>query len=204
MQKILVFGGTFNPIHLGHIHLYRHFADKLQVDKVLIVPAKIPPHKQPRELASGKHRIAMCKLAVEDDPRVVISDIELCRNAISFTVDTLVQIKNCFKNAQLYFVVGSDMFFTLDLWREPQKIMELATICALARKQNEYDALLQKQRQLQSKYNGSFIIDNADVLDISSTQLRRMMKEKKDLSFYLPAAVVQYIKTNGLYETDEI
>ncbi|WP_312641961.1 nicotinate (nicotinamide) nucleotide adenylyltransferase [Hydrogenoanaerobacterium sp.] len=201
MQKILIFGGTFNPIHLGHIRLYRHFADKLSVDKVLIVPAKIPPHKRPRELASAEDRIAMCRLAVQDDPRAEISDIELRRDAVSFTVDTLTQISADYKGAQLSLVIGSDMFFTLDLWREPEKIIGLAAICALARHPDEYDALLRKQQELQSKWGGHFVIDNTEVLDISSTQLRQMVKDQENLSSFLPEAVIEYIKTNGLYKT---
>lgn len=204
MQKILVFGGTFNPIHLGHIHLYRHFERLLAVDKVLIIPAKTPPHKRAEELADGAHRLEMCRLAVQDDPLAEVSDMELRRSAVSYTIDTLKELAAAWQGAALYLVVGSDMFFTLEKWREPEKIVRLATVCALARRPNEYTALQKKAEELKRRYGGRFLLDNAEVLTISSTALRGLVKRGGDLAPSLPEAVARYIKTNGLYLNNEI
>ncbi|MEG1760766.1 MAG: nicotinate (nicotinamide) nucleotide adenylyltransferase [Hydrogenoanaerobacterium sp.] len=202
MQKIIVFGGTFNPIHFGHIHLYRHFAKLVNADKAIIIPDYLPPHKAAKELASAEDRMEMCRLAVSDDKTAVVSDMELLRGGESYTAVTLEQLARQNQNALLYFVIGSDMLFTLSQWREPQKIVNLATICAAARHLNELEALQKKACELKKIYGGEFIIDNIDVLDISSTQLRLMIKEGKNLDKYLPSAVIKYIKMNGLYKNE--
>lgn len=200
MQKILVFGGTFNPIHLGHVRLYRHFARLLHVDKCLIIPDNLPPHKEPDELAGGDDRMELCRLAVKDDPTAEVCDMELLRGGESYTDVTLEQIKKQYADARLYFVVGSDMFFTLDKWRDTQKIMDLAAICTAARHPNELSLLSQKAEEYKKTYGGEYIIEGVKVLEISSTKLRQMIKDGAKLSEYLPPAVENYIKMNGLYK----
>ena len=202
MQKILVFGGTFNPIHLGHIRLYSHFAKLLKVDKTLIIPDNIPPHKEAKELVSGNDRLEMCRLAVQNDPTAEVSNMELLREGESYTDITLKLLKNEYKGAQLYFVIGSDMFFTLDKWKNPQIIISLATICTAARHPNELIALNEKAGELKAVFGGEYIIENEKVLEISSTQLRQMIRENKSTRKYLHPAVAEYIKMNGLYRNE--
>lgn len=204
MQTILVFGGTFNPVHNGHIRLCSHFARRTGAEKALIIPSKIPPHKRPGQLASCEDRLAMCRLAFAGNPIAEVSDIELRRDGVSYTADTLTQLAGLYPDARFYLVVGSDMFFTLDQWREAQKITELAAVCTLARHPDEYNALLQKKQELTANFSGEYIVDNENVLEISSTNLRALAGRGEDLTPYMPEAVAQYIKTNGLYLPNEI
>lgn len=204
MQNILVFGGTFNPVHNGHTRLCSHFARRVGAEKALIILSKISPHKRPMQLAGCGDRLAMCKLAFAGDPIAVVSDIELRRDGVSYTADTLVQLAGLYPDARFYLVVGSDMFFTLDQWHEAQKITELAAVCTFARHPNEYSALLQKKQELVAKFSGEYIVDNESVLEISSTKLRALAGQGGDLTPYMPEAVARYIKTNGLYLQNEI
>lgn len=200
MRRMLIFGGTFNPIHRGHLHLYRHFADALAVDRVLIIPTKQPPHKQPHELASGADRLEMCRLAAQDDPRAEVSDLELRRAGPSYTVDTLEELHARYPGAELYLAVGSDMLLTLDRWWRRERIVQLAVICALARRPGEYELMQHKKEELERRFGGTYRVDQADILEISSTELRRKIKEHADLTPWLPPAVIDYIKRNGLYQ----
>lgn len=199
MEKLLVFGGTFNPIHNGHLALYRHFAKKLGAHRVLLIPSHIPPHKRPTELASGKARMEMCRLATADDARVLVSDMELLRGGASYTSDTLRTLQRTYPHGELYLVVGSDMLFTLDTWHEAEAVMQMAVICALARHAGEYGALLQKTQELKERFGGRFLIDNAQVVDVSSTQVRQAVGLGANISALVPPPVEAYLRRNGIY-----
>ena len=203
MEKLLVFGGTFNPIHNGHIALYRHFADALHVNRVLLIPSRFPPHKQPTQLASGEARMEMCRLATRDDARVQVSDIELRRAGASYTVDTLRTLAAQYPGAQLYLIIGSDMLFSLNTWREAAEVMRLAAICALPRHEGELAAMRERACEWERRYGGRFLVDETRVIDISSTELRQMVARGEDISAYVPREVEAYLKRNGMYHADE-
>ena len=199
MDKLLVFGGTFNPIHNGHIRLYRHFADALDARRVLIIPAHIPPHKSTLELADGGQRMEMCRLATKDDDRVIVSDLELRRDGPSYTYDTLRAVAAKYPGTEICLIVGSDMLFTLNSWHKAAEVMRMATICALPRHSGEYGALSKRALEWEQAFGGRFFIEDVSALDISSTQLREMVKRGEDTSLYLPPEVEAYIKRNGIY-----
>ena len=111
-MKIGIFGGTFNPVHQGHVHLAQQCVEELKLDKLLVIPTKQPPHKQVQELASGEHRAQMCRLAFAEIPQAQVSEMELHREGKSYTADTLTQLKQQFPQAQFYLIVGGDMFLT--------------------------------------------------------------------------------------------
>ena len=147
-MRIGVYGGTFNPIHTGHVRLAQSYLEALSLDKILVIPANIPPHKRAKQLLPGDVRMELCRLACGEDERLEVTDIELKREGSSFTVDTLRELKVIYPGAELYLIVGSDMFLTMETWRESGEIFRLCTICTGAREKGEDAILLQKKEML--------------------------------------------------------
>ena len=197
-MKIAIFGGTFNPIHNGHLHLAKSFADILGADCVLFIPTSVPPHKQAPDLAPARDRLAMCRLAAECDSRFRVSDMEICRGGLSYTSDTLEALHSRFPEAQFFLITGEDMFLTLEQWHEPQTIYRLATVCAAPRS-TKGTAALQKYAQLITKKGARTQIENIDYLPVSSTMVRQAVKAGKSMSSLVPASVEHYIRQKRLY-----
>lgn len=207
-MRIGVYGGTFNPIHTGHVRLAQSYLEALSLDKILVIPANIPPHKRAKQLLPGDVRMELCRLACAQDDRLEVSDIELRREGSSYTVDTLRELKALYPGAQLFLIVGSDMFLTLETWKESGEIFKLCTICTGARAEGEDAVLLQKKEQLEA-LGASCIVMDIPVFDISSTEIRRAVglgADQRVLERWLPAAVAKEILEKGYYaeepETD--
>lgn len=196
-MKILVFGGTFNPVHNGHVRLCRILSEKVQSDLTVVVPTFKPVHKTVDEsLIDSKHRLRMCEIAF-DDERTVVSDIEIAQNRPCYTCDTLKMIHNKYPCAELYLACGSDMFVTLHEWKNPSKIYKLSTICAISRK--ERFAELEAYASEQKRFGMKSILCDVPPMEVSSTEIRSMIKNHEDISALVPTDVIKYIKDNGLY-----
>lgn len=197
MRKIAIYGGTFNPIHNGHIHLANQFAQLLGLDKVILIPTRVPPHKQAADLAPAKDRLAMCRLAASDGI-FEVSDIEIRREGLSYTVDTLLELKQQNPDSEFYLITGEDMFTTILNWYHAEVICSLATICAAPRSKLGLDPLVDYARILEQ--NGAkTIIKNIEYLPISSTMVRLATKNGESISSLVPPAVADYILENNLY-----
>ena len=208
-MRIGIYGGTFNPIHTGHVRLAQSCLDALSLDKILVIPANIPPHKRAKQLLPGDARMELCRLACGNDPRLEVTDIELRREGSSYTVDTLRELKALYPGAQLFLIVGSDMFLTLETWKESSEIFRLCTICTGAREEGEERTLQEKQQMLES-LGASCIVMQLPVFDISSTEIRRVVglgADQRMLERWIPSAVAAKILEKGYYaaepETDE-
>ena len=207
-MKLGIYGGTFNPIHLGHAQAAAFAARYLQLDELLLIPAGIPPHKTVEEgSADAHHRLEMTRLAAGEMDcgcPVRVSDMELAREGKSYTVDTLRQLRRLYPQAQMYFLMGTDMFLTFHLWREPEEIARLCTLCAFARTEADGEAVFAPQREYLARTFGADIVTVAlpRITDISSTQLRRCVAEGRGLE-YLPRAVYGYILRHGLYGVEK-
>lgn len=203
-MKIGIYGGTFNPPHLGHMAAAKTAVQVLGLDKLILIPAAAPPHKQlPEDSATPEQRLEMVRLMADNLnlPGVAqVSDIELRREGKSYTSDTLVAMKALYPEAELWLLMGTDMFLSLHNWHEPEKIMELAGICAFGRTEQDGEALFAPQRAfLQEKYGARLTtITLPGLVDISSTQLREQLEQGKG-NEYLCEAVYGYILMNGLY-----
>lgn len=197
MQKLVIFGGTFNPIHYGHLHLVRQFAKIIETNQVLLIPTAKPPHKIVRDLASARDRLEMCRLAVKRDG-FQISDMEIRRGGLSYTSDTLLQIKKSNPDCELYFVTGEDMFLTLPKWHEAKAIYSLATICAAPRTKQGCRTLNEFAKKIAGMGAKTMICD-IGILPMSSTMIRNAVKKGKDISDYVPATVADYIHQHHLY-----
>ncbi len=194
-MRIGVFGGTFNPIHNGHLALARGCADSFSLDSVLVIPALIPPHKVTEELPSPDHRLELCRLAFIDDNRFIISDMEIARGGVSYTVDTLGEIKRQHPEDDLFLIMGGDMFLTLSNWRNPQKIFNLASIVTCPREYGELASLQKKARELSMMGASAFVCEQLP-LPLSSTEIR---EGNAPIDKSIPPVCLDYIKQNGLY-----
>lgn len=197
-MRIGIFGGTFNPVHKGHLLLCRQVSEKLGLDRVLLIPTNIPPHKEAAELASNAHRLEMLRLAVGDDPVLTVSDIEYRLGKKSYTFFTLTALRQEYPDGEFYLIMGSDMLLTFDEWYRYRDIMDMAFLVAGARQEGEYAALCEKQKKLGE--DRVFIV-RTEIMDISSTELRQKLKAGEDVSVWLEPAVECYIKEHGLYKT---
>ena len=205
-MKIGIYGGTFNPPHLGHMAAAKTAAQVLGLDKLILVPAAVPPHKQLTEgSATPEQRLEMVRLMADNlnMPGVAqVSDIELRREGKSYTSDTLVAMSALHPDAELWLLMGTDMFLTLHNWYQPEKIMELAGICAFGRTEQDGEEVFAPQRAfLQEEYNARLTtITLPGLVDISSTRLRELLEQGGGRE-YLCDAVYGYILMNGLYGT---
>lgn len=198
-KKIAMLGGTFNPIHNGHIYIAQQFAEKLSLCKVLFVPTYIAPHKESKDLASAHHRLNMCKIAAKVNPIFEVSDIEIRRGGKSYTIDTLKELKNLYPDSRLYLLCGADMFTTLHQWKNYKEIIKLAAICSLPRDEQDFATLLEYSKNLEKDGAQTFLL-NAPKKTISSTNIRDLITQGKDISQFVPLKVIDYIKTNSLYK----
>lgn len=197
MEKLAVFGGTFNPIHNGHLHLVRQFARKIQADRVLLIPTRVPPHKIAPDLAPARDRLQMCRLAVQRDG-FEVSSIEIEREGPSYTSDTLVSIKRKNPNSEIFLITGEDMFLTLEKWYKPEIIYSLATVCSAPRSERGCRALNEYAERI-AKAGARTMICNLEFLPISSTMVRNAVRQREYLSAYVPSAVADYICKHHLY-----
>ncbi len=197
-QRIAVLGGTFNPIHNGHLYLATAFLQRLCLNQVLLIPTGIPPHKEAADLATGEQRLRMCLLAAAGNPALGVRDLELRREGKSYTVDTLRQLRQEFPGAALYLITGADMFLTLDRWVAFREILSLATVCAAPRDAVSATELRRFARVLEQAGGNALVLDEFPPA-ISSTMVRQMVKAGKSIEGLVPKAVEEYIRSNNLY-----
>lgn len=197
-DRIGVLGGTFNPIHSAHVRMARLYMESLQLDELLLVPTSVPPHKPTCELAPAEDRVAMCRLAVEGQLRIVVSDFEVRRPGPSYTVHTLEYLRRQHPQAELYLLMGTDMFLTVQRWREPRRIAELAVLCAMPREPGERDRLLQHKRYLEGRGARCVVLETA-ALPVSSTLVREKLRAGENVQELLHPEVLRYIWKKGLY-----
>lgn len=195
-MRLGIFGGTFNPPHLGHLRLIIEMADKMQLDRVLIIPASIPPHKQAPNLASGKDRLEMCRLCFGSDSRFVISDMELLRVGKSYTYDTLCEIRAEYPDAELFLVVGSDMLQSFEKWYRYHDILMMSTLCAASR-EDGFVPVIEGKFTPEESAKIKFI--SIPVFPLSSTQIRQKVSSGEDTHGLLNKEVRDYIDEKGLY-----
>lgn len=202
-MKIGIYGGSFNPPHLGHMAAAKAAVEQLKLDRLLIVPACDPPHKKlPEGSATPKQRLEMATIMSDQLPCAQCWDVEMRRDGVSYTVDTLEEAKRLWPEDELWLLVGSDMFLSLQSWRNPERIMELAGICAFHRDAEDSGEEFAAQKEyLQEHYNASVcIIGNPDVVEISSTEIREALACGEGQKF-LHETIYGYILREKLYGT---
>jgi len=200
-MRIGIFGGTFDPIHFGHLLLAESCREQLRLDEVWFVPAAIPPHKREQHLSTPAARNEMLKLAIGGNEAFRVSEIELLRDGVSYTVDTLAEIKRQRPEAELFLLVGADTLHDLPNWREPERVCTLAipaAVCRPGSPEPSYDAVAKLVSPERLAEIQSHRVDMPPI-GISSRDLRRRAAEGLSLRYQTPRAVEKYIETHGLY-----
>jgi nicotinate-nucleotide adenylyltransferase len=217
-----VFGGSFNPIHFGHLLVADEICEILDLDRVLFVPASQPPHKPASELAAASHRLRMTALAVREHPRFEVSDVELCRAGPSYTVETLAELR---PRGALYLMIGSETFLDLLNWRDPAQVARLARLVVVPRNSTGFDveapAAQKVLKQLElpgfvrppesrsvssssattgAEEPAAPLLVHAVSLPISGSDLRRRARDGRSLVYRMPESVSAYIREHRLYQ----
>lgn len=199
-KKIGIMGGTFNPIHFGHLLLAEAAYEQCKLDHVLIMPTKNPYYKKISKQITDQTRIDMVKLAIADNPHFIFSDLELQKEEMSYTAKTLSQLKKEHPTTDYFFLMGADSLFHIDTWKTPQKIFQASTIVVACRNDMSLSALESQVEYLDNKYDDvKIIILNSPNLEISSNDIRNRRREGKSIRYFLPKEVEQYIKEKNLY-----
>ena len=200
-MKTGIYGGTFNPIHKGHLHIVEAFRKGLGWAGVLLTPTRVPPHTGAPDLASPQDRFAMCQLAIQGQPWLELSDMEMRREGKSYTAETLEELSALYPQDQFYLLMGEDMFLTLGRWYRPETIFSLASVCTAPRSVHGMDALREKALEYTGTFHARCFLDHIPYLPISSTQVRQAVARGEDVASLVPEAVARYIRERGLYQT---
>ncbi len=203
MEKIAIFGGTFNPVHIGHRHILDAALQAVALDRVFVVPTRIPPHKQAHSLCSGDDRAEMCRLAFADLKNIEVSDYELNNEGKSYSFYTVQHFKDLYPDAELYFIMGSDMLLSFHEWFRYRDILELTNIISISREDELGREELERYIAEYGLPEEKIVISDAKPIELSSTQLRERLAEGLDCENYLAPAVLEYINSKNLYSNEE-
>ena len=202
MAKIGILGGTFNPIHLGHIKLAQTAYDELKLDTIWFMPSKKPPHKDNNNIVSEKHRVNMIKLAIDKYNYFEVSTIELERVGTTYTSYTLEYLHNTLSDNQYYFIVGADSIYNIETWNRPEVLFKLANFVVAIRDNVNIDDLKEQCDYLVKKYNANINIVHMNKIDISSSYIRQQYNDNMynwEYINYIDSCVNDYIINNKLY-----
>jgi nicotinate-nucleotide adenylyltransferase len=188
-MKIGILGGTFNPIHIGHLILAEEAREKLNLGRIIFVPTYLPPHKDNSDIAQAVDRLAMLKAAIKGNKYFSASDAERKRNGRSYTIDTLKEFKKRYPDDELYFIIGSDLLKYLDDWKDLARIIKMVKFIVATRPSFPLEKI--------PSYISTVAIR---AVDISGFDIRKKIKENKSFRYLLPWPVFSYIKKRGLYK----
>ncbi|MDO4307762.1 MAG: nicotinate-nucleotide adenylyltransferase [Eubacteriales bacterium] len=201
-KKIGIMGGTFDPIHVGHLILGERAYEQLGLDKVWFMPSGNPPHKKNRQgRASDEQRVSMVRKAIAGNPHFELSLIEMNEDGYSYTYRTLENLKNENPDTDYYFIIGADSLYTFATWKEPARICHACTLVVATRDHTPVRELDQEMTYLSQQYGGQFLRLDTMNIDISSELIRLWLKEGKSLRYYVPDDVIQYIYQNNIYHS---
>ncbi len=200
LLKIGIAGGTFNPIHLGHLIIAEYMKCKFFLDKVIFIPSNNPPHKDRNAILDATHRYEMVRLATESNPDFEVSDIELQREGVTYTVDTLEELHSIYGNTvDFFFLSGADVVFDIRNWRSPEKVLKLCTLITTGRPTHNIADFESGVKELVNKYNARVLTADSPLIDISSTMIRDRIQKGLSIKYLVPELVEQYIINNKLY-----
>jgi len=196
--RVGILGGTFNPPHLGHLICAQEAYLQLKLDRVTLIPARIPPHKPVEDEPGPEHRLELCRVAVGDDDRFDVSDLEITREGPSYTVDTLELLHSREPESELFLIVGGDIAAGLPSWREPERVLSLATLAVAGRRGTSRAEVDDALSGIAGGERAEFF--HMPTISIASTVLRRRVRAGEPIRYYVPDAVVSYIDRHRLYE----
>lgn len=197
-MRIGIYGGSFDPVHNGHINAARNFMEELSLDKIIIVPAYCSPFKKGLAVTPSQHRLNMCNIAFGNTEGFEVSDVEILRSDEGYMSDTVAQIREQYPDAELFLLLGSDQLLIFQKWHAWSKITDGATVAAAARTWDD-DAAMEAAAAVLRSYGAEVIIVPIDVKELSSTDVREAVRRGDDISAMVPPGVAEYIWDNYLY-----
>lgn len=199
MIKAGIMGGTFNPIHNGHLFLAENAYEQIGLDYILFMPSKNPPHKIKSELASDEHRTNMVKLAIKDNPHFQLSTLELDREGTTYTADTLAILTRENPDTEYYFIEGADSLFMMQNWNKPQIIFDLSTVVVAGRNNVDFKKLNNQAEFYEKTYKAKILLLKMPTIQIASASIRERIEKDRSIRYYVPDAVRDYINEHRLY-----
>jgi nicotinate-nucleotide adenylyltransferase len=193
-KRLGILGGTFDPIHSGHLILAEQLKEELKLQKVIFIPSANPPHKVNHPISPAKDRMKMVKLAIRDNPDFLISDLELKRKGKSYTIDTLTRFAKLYQDSELFFLLGSDAIDELPTWKEPYKIFQKVKVVVALRP--GFDRIDPENRFVRRS-----LVVPINGLNISSTQIREKVRIGKSIRYLVPPGVEKFIRSKRLYRS---
>lgn len=198
-RKIGIMGGTFNPVHNGHVYMAQRAREEFALDTVMFLPSGQPPHKIDEEIADREHRFAMLELAVEAYPYFTVSRMEFNRPGKSYTVDTLRLLHESVEDACFYFIIGADTLFELHTWRNFSEVIALTEFICFYRPGTEHSLVMEYVSAIREKYGKEILVSAYEGLDISSRIVRERIASRKSLAGLVDVKVENYILANRVY-----
>ncbi len=201
-MKIGIYGGTFDPPHIGHINACKAFLENVELDILYVIPVFTPPHKMQKSNTDAMSRLEMTKLAFSElSSKVIVSDLEIKREGKSYTADTIRYFKENYESADIYFLCGTDMILTMDFWYKPDYIFENATIVYVRRENDaeNTEKIAKKCAFYEEKFNAKIVYLSMNTVEISSTDIRNAIKDKDKLKKLVSPKIYSYITEKGLY-----
>jgi len=195
-----IMGGTFNPIHYGHLLICEGIREEFCLDKIIFIPAKIPPHKDNSKIIGAHDRLRMVELAIGDNPFFTASEIELMREGSSYTVDTLRVIKEQENNKEISLIVGADSLVRFETWKDYREIFKLAVIIVASRPDTAEDILNSYINKFRDEAGANIKKYSGKAMDYSSTEIRKRVGMGLSIKYMVPPEVEKYIYENGLYK----
>lgn len=194
-----ILGGTFDPIHIGHLRIAEAIYERIALEQIIFIPAFVPPHKVGQDYAPAEHRYAMTELAVKPYTYFTVSDMELRRSGVSYTIDTLRELRQIYPDKELYFIIGADSVAQLHTWNSINEMLQLATFVAAGRP--GYEGVMEEVvHHLGAVAAERIMLLHTPEYDISSTEIRTRLHEGASLAGLVPQAVEQYINAHNLYQ----
>jgi nicotinate-nucleotide adenylyltransferase len=200
-MRIGILGGTFNPVHMGHLVLAQDALEEYELDKVLFVPCATPAHKEASSLAPARHRVAMLELALEHDPRFEVSMVELDRGGVSYTIDTVEALSVVDPTAELFFIIGGDTLFEIHSWRQVERLLSLCEFIVMARPGFEDRELTAQALRLDDPWPERLAarVTAMHQVEVSSSDIRMRVAEGLSIRYLVPPEVAMYICEHNLY-----
>ena len=199
-KRVGIMGGTFNPIHFGHLIIAEAAYEAYNLDEVLFVPSGISYMKDPAEVLDAKKRVHMTGLAIEDNPHFALSTIEIDRDGNSYSYETLETLRKQNPNTEYYFLVGSDTLFALETWKHPEILLPSCTILVAVRNGVPMEKMQEQASYLEKKFGGSIKLLTTPNIEISSTDIRKRLAENRNVKYFLPDSVLDFINKYDLYK----
>lgn len=199
MKKIGIIGGTFNPIHIGHLILAQRALEEKELDEIWIIPTGCSYMKANQDILSGEERLAMVELAISDNDKLKCLDIEIKRSGYTYSYETLEQLNDEYPDHSFYFIFGADCLFNIENWKYPERIFNNCSVIAAARNGASLSQMEEKIVQLQERFGADISLLTFPNLEISSTDLRERIRLGKSVTHLIPDKVISYIKEKGFY-----